>query len=426
MRILMINSFFYLRGGAERCFLDLMALLAAHGHEVIPFCMTDERNRPTPYASHFISHINFPERLRQGGSWRDKWTVLERVVYSREARDRLAALIAETKPDIAHVHGIAHEMSPSVLPVLRRAGIPVVQTLHDYKLLCPNTSFVSNGRICEACKGHRYYNAVRYRCKRGSLAASLLAALEATIHKAWRIYERNVDVFITPSQFLQHKLKEYGISNPVVHIPNFIDVDRFRPCDEPEDYILFSGRLVGIKGIKTLLTAMCEVRQARLLVAGDGELRTWAEAFIRKHDLTHVELLGHLKTAELVDLIRRARFTVVPSEWYENYPMSVLESLACGTPVIGSRIGGIPELVHEGQTGLLFRPGDTAELVTKIRFLWARPELARGMGQNGRLQVTRVNNPERHYQQTMSLYQELLAQKRAAHATETAVFSAGE
>lgn len=411
MKVLMINSFFYLRGGSERCFFDLMALLEAHGHEVIPFSMHHERNRPTPYADYFISNIDFPQKLGGGSSLADKLSAVERVLYSREARRQIERLIADTRPDVAHVHGIAHETSPSILPALQKAGVPVVQTLHDYKLLCPNTNFVSQGEVCERCRGHRYYNVVRYRCKRDSLPASLLAGLEMSVHKALQIYERNVDVFIAPSQFLRQKLLEYGIGNEVVHLPNAIDVDSFQPCYQPDDYFVYVGRLVSVKGIRTLLEAMRQVPNGRLLIAGGGEEEGALQAFAREHGLHNVQFLGHLDAAELIPLIQNAAFTVVPSEWYENYSMTVIESLACGTPVLGANIGGIGEQIEDGRNGLLFESGSAAELAEKINWLLAHRDEAIVMGRRGRAQVERVNHPQEHYRQTIAIYERLLARQ---------------
>jgi glycosyltransferase involved in cell wall biosynthesis len=294
------------------------------------------------------------------------------------------------------------------LPAIKKAGIPIVQTLHDYKLICPNTSFVSQGEICERCKGHRYYQVVLRRCKRDSLAASLVAGLEVTAHKLLQIYEANVDIFITPSQFLKDKLIEHGIKNRIVHVPNFVDLARFQPEYEKSDYFVYYGRLVAIKGVYTLLRAMQDVPNSHLHIAGHGEAEGEVRRLIDEYGLRNVTLLGHLEGSELTELIQKARFTVVPSEWYENYSMTVIESLACGTPVIGSRIGGIVEQVRDGVNGLLFEPGNAAELAEKIHELLDNPERARSMSVAGRQQVEQINDPQYYYEATMALYQSLL------------------
>ena len=408
MKILMCNSFYYIRGGAERCFFDTMKLLEDHGHKVIPFSMRDKRNFPTIYDEpYFISHVDFPSHLGNESSFKTKLKLAERVLYSREARRKIESLIQTEQPDIAHIHGIAHEMSPSILPAIKEAGIPIVQTLHDYKLLCPNTSFVSHEMICERCKKHRYYNVVRYRCKRDSLSASLLAGVEMYFHKAANFYEGNVNLFISPSLFLKDKLAEYGIKSPVIHLPNYVNSSALKPNYAPEDYFVFSGRLTPVKGIATLLAAMREVNESHLYIAGTGEMEKQLQTYVTEQGIANVTFLGHLNMDDLTSLIQRALFTLVPSEWYENYPMTVLESFACGTPVIGTNIGGIPELIQDGENGLLFEPGNTSELIEKIISLLRNRELAVRMGQKGRQQVERNNSPERHYQRTIQIYKQL-------------------
>ncbi len=408
MRVLMCNSFYYVRGGAERCFFDLSTLLEAHGHQVIPFSMRHEKNFPSPYAEYFLDYMDFPTLLGRGQGISAKLQVAERVIYSREARDKIKRLIDHVKPDVAHIHGIAHETSPSILPVLRQAGIPVVQTLHDYKLLCPNTNFIANGQVCEACKGHRYYNVVTHRCKRGSLAASLLAGVEMYTHKAMQIYERNINTFISPSQFLKAKVEEYGIQNPGVYLPNFIEVESFQPVYDKDDYFVYYGRLVDVKGVRTLLQAMRGVKISHLYIAGTGELEAELKGYAQQHGITNVTFLGQLDKERLIPLVQRARFTIVPSEWYENCPMTVLESFASGTPVIGAQIGGIPELVHDGENGALFAPGNAQQLAESIHTLLAQPARTAEMGRAGRAQVLQYNNPDYHYERTLAIYSDLL------------------
>lgn len=408
MKILMINSFHYMRGGGERCFFDLSDLLRRHGHEVIPFCMDHPRNIPSEYSDYFVSYIDFPTELSKPGIG-SKLHVVERVLYSREARRKVETLIEDTRPDLVHIHGFIHETSTSILPALKAAGLPVVQTLHDYKIACPNTTFVSNDRICEACKGGKYYNMTRQRCKRGSLGASLLATVEMYFHEIFRLYEPNIDLFISPSQFLADKMAEHGVRKPIIPIPNFINPDQFQPVYEPENHFVFAGRLVRVKGILTLLEAMRHINSDAVLnIAGAGELEPEMRQFVRDHNLANVRFLGHLATDELADLVRSALFTVSPSEWYENYSMTVLESLACGTPVIGADIGGIPEQVRDGWNGHLFESGNAAELAARMQNLLDHRELAIEMGRNGRAQIEALNGPETHYEQTMRVYEKLL------------------
>ena len=408
MKVLLVNSFNYMRGGGERCFFDHSALLRSHDHEVIPFTMDHPNNLTSEYSEYFVSYIDYPTELGKPGLG-PKLKVLERILYSREAKHKLESLLAQTQPDLVHIHGFIHEMSTSILPALKAAGLPVIQTLHDYKIACPNTTFVSHDRICEACKGGKYFNMTRYRCKRGSLSASLLATVEMYFHDVFRLYEPNVDLFISPSEFLREKLIEHGLRKPVIVIPNFIYPGSFQPVYEAGNHFVFAGRLVRPKGILTLLEAMRRVDTGAILtIAGSGELETQIRQFIRDHDLTNVQLAGHLSTPDLIRLVQQAIFTVVPSEWYENYSMSVIESLACGTPVIGSRIGGIPEQVEDGLNGLLFESGNASELAEKIQFLVDNREQAIEMGRRGRRRIESVNSPQAHYEQLYPAYDRLL------------------
>ena len=414
MKVLMVNNFHYPRGGGERVYLELSSLLQAHGHEIIPFSTQHELNLPTEYAGSFVSETDFPSFLGRKNSLGSKLQVAERVVYSRESKRRIEKLIEESRPDIAHLHGIAHYLSPSILPAIKKAGLPIVMTLHDYKLICPNSSFLSKGEVCERCKMRRYYNVILRQCKRDSFSASLLAGIEMYVHKLLQIYERNVDVFIAPSKFLGDKMRDYGIKNAIVHIHNFVDTESFTPQFSAGEYAIYFGRLSQEKGVKTMLEAMKLLDSFRLHIAGTGPSEGDLRAFANEHTLSNVTFHGHLSQQELIPLIQGAAFTLVPSEWYENYPMTILESFACGVPVIVSDIGALPGLIHDSRNGLLFPPGDAMQLAEKMQFLVNNPTKAIAMGRNGYEEIKSNNNPEKHYTQTIDLYQNLLDSKSDA------------
>lgn len=403
----MCSSFYYLRGGLEKYMFELIELLERHGHEVIPFCMDHAENFPTPYSKYFVSHIDYPAILRKPKLGL-MLKAVERLFFSSEARRQIKRIIEDTKPDIVHVHGIGHEISPFVLKVVKSFNIPVIQTLHDYGLLCPNTSFVSHGEVCERCKGGRYYNVVLRRCKRDSLPASLLACASQYAYMMTNIYKQNVDVYISPSSFLKRKLLEHGIKKRIVEVPNFINLDSCQPGVENAGYCIYAGRLLSIKGIRTLMDAAKLVRHIKILVAGDGELADEIRAIIAEEKLDNVKLLGYVASDELMRLMSSSNFMTFPSEWYENYPMSIIESFACGKPVIASNIGALPELVINGQNGLLFEPGHPEQLAARMQELFDHPEKAVEMGKRGRETVVINNDPESHYRQIMKVYQDLL------------------
>jgi glycosyltransferase involved in cell wall biosynthesis len=226
------------------------------------------------------------------------------------------------------------------------------------------------------------------------------------------VYENSVNVFVTPSQFLQDKLAEYGFEAEVIHQPGIVDAQSFSPRYESSNYFVFFGRLVRIKGIHTLLEAMQWVNSpAQLYVVGEGELEESLKTYAEQRGLSNVSFLGYLDTPKLIPVIQGAAFTVLPSECYENYPMTALESFACGTPVIGSRTGGIPEIVKDGHNGLLFEPGNARQLAQKIQYLLDNPDLTITMGRNGRQQVETVNNPQTHYEDIMAIYERLMLRR---------------
>ncbi|HEY9828230.1 MAG TPA: glycosyltransferase, partial [Stenomitos sp.] len=344
MRILVCNAFYYPRGGAEVCALDLEALLASKGHEVISFSMEHPRNLPSPYSSYFGSYIDYPELLKNVNP-ETIFKATERIIFSRETRDKLTQLIKDTKPDLAHVHNVGHELSPSALYAIASANIPIVRTVHDFGLLCPNSSFLSHGELCERCKGAHYYQAILRRCKRNSLPASTLAAMGAYTHDLLKSHQTKVDVFLAPSSFLRQKLIDFGYpGDKIVHLPNAIKVAGFEPSFTAGNYALYFGRLSYEKGLYTLLKAMTYIPNIPLIIAGEGPLGDELREYAQKAGLTNVQFVGYQTGKHLHHLIRNAAFTIMASECYENAPLACIESMALGRSVVGSNIGGIPEL----------------------------------------------------------------------------------
>ena len=407
LRVLSVNKFHHVTGGADRYYLEWSRLLERRGHEVIPFSMQDERNQETPYARYFVDRVDFFDSRA-----RDLPAMALRVLYSTQARKRIEALIRDTQPNIAHLHNIAHQLSPSILHSLKKFHIPVIQTVHDYKFGCPAYMFYTHGRVCERCKGRRYYNVVLHKCNHGALAASALNCAEMYLHELLGMY-KNVDLYISPSNFLRKKMIEYGISpERVLWVPNFITLEEYSPDYSHDDYFLFCGRLLELKGIRTLIAAMEHIKEPRLYVVGDGELRHELESYAAQRGMDNVSFLGYKSGEELKSIIAKSMFSVIPSEWYENLPYAILESFALGTPVLASNIGGIPELIAPGVDGALFQPGDVADLVARIRELVARRESLAEMGRRARAKIEKQYGAEAHYESMMSLYKALLHQMR--------------
>jgi glycosyltransferase involved in cell wall biosynthesis len=405
MRILLANKFYYRKGGGEAYLFDLMASLQAHGHEVILFSMQHELNIASKYAAYFVDKVDY----NQPDYWLANIQKAWRILYSRQAKNKIAALLEQTKPEIAHLQNIYHQISPSILPVLKNYGIPVILTFHDLKLVCPNYKMRTNGEICERCKPRRFYQTVLHRCVKDSFLASAVCAIELYLHRFTEVYERNVDRFITPSRFYQQKMIDCGIpEKKFISIPNFVHVHKYIPEYDCDDYFIYCGRLSEEKGLLTLVEAMRRVKKGRLYVVGDGPLRPELERTIEEYRIQNVHLTGPKWDKDLVSLMTRARFTVIPSEWYENCPISLIQSYACGKPVLGANIGGIPEMIENERTGLLFEPFSVEDLAEKINYLLGHHGVVVQMGKNARAKAEREYNPERHYAELMRVYSEAM------------------
>ena len=402
MKVLAANKYYFVKGGTERYFFELNRILAEHGHEVVPFAMEHEWNEPSHYADWFVSEEPFDE----GEGFFEKVRAAGRVLYSWEARRKIEGLVDRTRPDVAHLHNIAHQLSPSIIDGLRSRGVPVVQTLHDYKLVCPNYKMFVEGRTCERCKGWRYYNAVLHRCMRDSVASSALVALETLVHRVAGTYARGVDLFIAPSDDLRHRMIAHGVrAEKIVHFPHAIALDEYSPRYEAEGYGVFVGRLSEGKGLETLLGALGRVPSVRMKIVGSGPLGRVLKERAAAAVLSNVEFEGRRTGEDLRSIVGGALFVVVPSECYENSPITVYEAFAQGKPVVGSRIGGIPELVLDGETGLTFEPGNEGELAERMSKLWGDTELAFGMGRAARARAETEFNPDTHYERVMAVYE---------------------
>ncbi|MBN1504764.1 MAG: glycosyltransferase family 4 protein [Candidatus Eisenbacteria bacterium] len=402
MKILQANKFFFLKGGAERYFFELSELLTSKGHEVIPFAMEHDANLPSPYDRYFVRRVE----LDGSGPLYQRLRAAARVVYSVEASRKLGALLESTRPDVAHLHNIAHQLSPSIIGALKRAGVPVVQTLHDYKLACPAYLMMSGGKVCDACVTGSLCNVVLKRCVRGSTLASFVSLVEAAVHRAARTFSA-VDAFLCPSRFLMGVMRRAGVpEEKLFHVPLFLASGTYAPSGAGSDYFVYVGRLSEEKGLDRLIEAKRRVSGMRLVVAGDGDLLAGLRELASGDP--GVSFTGFLPGQELAELWRNAAFTVVPSVCYENFPYAVLESFAFGKPVVASRIGGIPEVVRDGENGLLAEPGDPGSLAEKINWLASNPSEVARMGRVARRDVEEVYSAEKHYASVMGHYERIL------------------
>jgi glycosyltransferase involved in cell wall biosynthesis len=329
--------------------------------------------------------------------------VMTRAIYSSEARKKFSAVLDRVQPDLVHLQNIHAHLTPSIILEAKARGLPVVWTLHDYKLICPNSHMLidSSAQICEACGAGQFFQAVLKRCKKDSLLASGMAAVEAYIHKLMAV-NGMVDAFLAPSQFLAQKLGEGGLTGNVRHLPLFLPDEMFQPRDWDQSYILFFGKLESIKGIFTLLEAARISRGVRILCA--GRMNETEEGAIRGKFGRNIEYVGFKSGSELRELIQSSRAVVVPSLWYENQPFSILEAFAAGKAVIASDLGGMSELVNNRERGLLVQPGSPEQLASAMNWLYARPLDARVMGRAALQYAQVTHSSEVHYQSLMKVY----------------------
>jgi glycosyltransferase involved in cell wall biosynthesis len=399
MKILQVNKFFYLKGGAEQVMFETAEILLEKGHEIGFFSMKHPYNKTTEYENYFVGNVDFNRR----DDIHSIKTAM-RVLYSFKARQNIEQLIQTFRPDIAHLHNIYHQISPSIIHSLKKANVPIVMTLHDYKVVCASYSMIANGKICEACRYGKYYNCLYRNCVKASRMKSLLNTVEMYLHhKMLHIYDL-VDVFISPSQFLIEKLNYMGFKGRIEHIPNFIDHVRFVPdYGIKEKSISYIGRLSHEKGLNLLIDAMSNI-DLTLKIIGEGPLKNELQAKVKYAGANNIVFMGFKSGTELREEICKSLFTVMPSICYENYPLSVIESFALGKPVVGARIGGIPELVKDNITGYTFKPFDAIDLREKIMKLASDPESILQMGKNARNFIENELNPNKHYELLIQAY----------------------
>ncbi|HTK05153.1 MAG TPA: glycosyltransferase family 4 protein [Candidatus Eisenbacteria bacterium] len=401
MKILFANKYYFLKGGAERYMFELRALLTKHWHTVVPFAMDDRRNMPTEWKRYFVSNVETENVSFSLGGLK----TAGRMLYSFEARRKFAKLLDAAKPDLVHVHNIYHQISPSILPAAKKRGLPVVMTVHDYKLIAPNYSLFHDGAICERTKPDRWWEAVKHRCIKGSKAASMLTAFEMALHRRLGLYLDNIDAIVAPSRFVQALLVEYGIdAAKIMHVPHFIDATTWTPRYEGS-YALYVGRLSEEKGVDVLIRAAAKRKDLPLRIVGTGPAEAALKALAAELGATNVMFLGFQGGDALRQAYAGARFIVVPSVWYEVFGLIVLEAYAAGKPVVASQIGGLAELVIEGETGLAASAGNVDELAEKIAALWDSPLLCAEMGRAGRAWVEEEFAPELHYSRIMQAYE---------------------
>jgi glycosyltransferase involved in cell wall biosynthesis len=384
LRVLVVHNLYQQPGGEDTTRASEVALLRAHGHEVHEYTETNERiDQMSPVS------------------------VALQTVWSIPSYQRIRRTITEFRPDIVHFHNTFPLISPAGYYACQAEGAPVVQTIQNFRLSCLMAAFLRDGKICEDCLGKRIpWPGVRHRCYHQSLTHSAVVAGLLVTHHTFGSWRHQVDAYIVTTEFAKEKLIQAGLPPHKLHVkPNFILPDPGVKASPNGDYALFVGRLSHEKGLYTLLRAWRRLPATiPLKIVGDGPLSQSLHDTARQHALGHIEFAGRVDHAAVLRLMKQARLLVFPSEWYEGYPLTITEALACGLPVVASRLGAMAAIIRDGDSGLLFTPRDAEDLATKIQWAWTHPDKLQTIGQRGRVQYETENDPETNYQMLMNVY----------------------
>jgi glycosyltransferase involved in cell wall biosynthesis len=414
MKIVLCNKYFFVNGGTERYLASCLTELPKRGHETVPFSVSYARNWPSPYSGYFLPPPGDPDQTHYRQIHLTPTSFLrhvERSLYSFTANRALEKLLAAVGgADIGYVLNVYNYMSPSILRVFRSRGIPAVVRFGDYNALCANYTFLRQGKPCLLCGRGDFLHGIFHRCVKGSLAASTLRVASMYVHRFLRLYE-GADAVIAPCAFMRERLIDGGFSAKRIHvIPQpALPLAETEPTAKG-DYILYFGRLSREKGLDTLIRAYCTLNPAEDLVlvgnSFDG-CREELAALVPPEKEHKVRFLGFLEGAELSRLVSGARLTVVPSRWYDNAPLAVLESALAGTPVLAAAIGGIPELMEPGVTGMLFIPDDAANLAAKLGDMLANRQRLARMGEAAKRHAEERFSISRHFDTLTNLFTNL-------------------
>jgi len=383
---------------------SLIEGLKDKGITVAEFAMHDSKNYPSDYKENFVSNIDYGTK-----SLLKKIKYTGKIIYSIEAKKKISRLLDAFNPDIVHLHIFQHQISASILPEIKKRGIPIIYTAHDLKSICPNYKMLTHGRVCEDCLGHKYFKCIQNQCVKGSYLKSFINCVEMYFHKWFKFYDL-IDLIITPSDFYRKKLIQFRFpKNKVVHLPNFVDQNQFTPHYDHENYFIYLGRLSEEKGVLTLVEAMKDVNKGKLIIIGTGPKEEQIRNKVSYLGLKNVELVGFQTGKALNDYITKAMFSVMPSEWYENGPISLLESFACGKPVVGSDMGGIPEHISHGKDGLIFKAKDAKDLAEKINMLLGDSDLLNSMSKCARKKVLKFYSKDGHIDTMIKIYEKIIS-----------------
>lgn len=408
MKVVHINKFYHIVGGLEVHFFALTKLLEEKGHSVVPFSMHHEKNIDSPYKKYFVSKVDTGTVSFNLNGIK---TAL-RMFWSFEASRKLRKLIKNERPDVAIVHGIYHQLSPSVLHTLKKYKIPVIMILHDFKLATPVYNL-----YCPRCEsnGADIFNikdVLKHRSVKNSLAATSVCALEQWLHRKLNVYAKNVDLFLTPAEAMADVIRTYVPTARVEALPNFIQTDVVDPTvDQKKEspVVLLVGRVENIKGIWTAIESQKYLpKNAEIRIVGGGSELEAVKKYIVTNDIQNITCVGHCTGETLENEIKQSSVVVVPSICFDIQPFAIMEAFLYSKPVVAASIGGIPELIEHGKEGFLFQPGNARELATHVAYILDNPLIQERMGDHGRKRVEQNHTPERYLDQLLSHINDIL------------------
>ena len=411
MKILQINNCHFRRGGADIVYFNTIEILQKKGHQVFNFSINDQKNEISEFSKYFV-----PKTVDVSSSLWNKAQNISSYFKNIKAAKNIEKLIVEKKPDIAHIHLFYGGLTPSILKVLKKYKIPVVHSVHDYRIVCPAYTFLnSKGEICESCGNNSYYMAIKKSCSKGSLLQSVVLAMEMYYRNLFFDASKFIDGFIYVSEFSRRK--HYQFKPSLQNLPALVlfnnSISAVVNKKANKGYFLFFGRISYEKGVKTLIEVFKDLNDFELYIVGTGPELEFLNHYVVDNKINNISFLGYKTGSDLVNLISDAYFIIVPSEWYENNPMTIIESYSLGTPVIGSNIGGIPEILIDGKTGYLFESGNKQDLKNII---------SKAKDLKGGEYVNFCNNAsefaksnfddEKYYQRLIKFYNEIIEIKK--------------
>jgi glycosyltransferase involved in cell wall biosynthesis len=395
MKVLLVHSAYQQFGGEDSVVRAETELLEKHGDEVC----------------HYTRHN---DEIKQF-SLAEKAAFLPQTIYSWKTSGEIGDVVRRFKPDVAFIHNVYPLVSPSAYHKLHALGVPTVQVLHNFRLHCPNGLFYTQGQICEACRGGNYLNAVRKRCYKDSYTFSALYALTLGLNRLGGVIDR-ISGFICLTEFFKLKMQEAGVPDSKLFVrPNFVYAPALPAGETPgHGYALYMGRLSPEKGCWTLIRALEQLPNVRLKILGVGPMEQELSAYVREKGIGNIEFLGFKSGAEKWDILRNSLCLVMPSEWYENFPVTALEAFMACKPIVAARLGGLPYIVEEGKSGLLFEAGNVGELSQRIQYLVDRPAEAARMGEYGRRLSETKYGPEQGYRNLMNIFSQVQSGRNTA------------